>query len=91
MIENLLYFIFMGTMGGMIYVIVKAEGWEDFRSFASLRQLLLSPFCGFVYFYLYSEFDFPNAFMSLVSGYFGTDFIISIMKKFKPKVKKEDV
>lgn len=89
-IVELFTFMVMGTLGAAIYVLVKAESWDDFTTFQSLKRLLLGPFCGFIYHLLYSQHNFPNMFMSLVSGYFGTDFIVSVMSQYQKRMQRDE-
>ena len=82
---SILYFMFMGFIGGFLYVITKADSFDDLTSFSSLQRLVLGPCSGFLYSLLYSEYNFPNSLMAVASGWLGTDFIITIMKRFTPK------
>lgn len=82
-LQEVLYFIVMGTFGAALYVIVNAESWEDFTKFESLKHMLLGPFIGFFYNLLYSEHSFPNAIMCIVAGYSGSGFIIWVMDLLK--------
>ena len=82
---EILYFMAMGFIGGLLHVITKADSLDDFTKFSSLKRLILGPCSGFIYSLLYSEYNFPNSLMAIASGWLGTDFIISIMKKFSPK------
>jgi len=82
-IETLVFFIGMGTIGGFIFILIKAKKWEDFYQFNSCKRYLLGGLCGFIYNFLYSAHNFPNGLMALVSGYSGADFILSIMERMK--------
>ena len=81
---EILYFMAMGFIGGLLYVIVSADSWDDFTKFDSLKRLALGPCSGFIYALLYSEYNFPNSLMAVASGWLGTDFIIKMMEKFSP-------
>lgn len=78
----IIYFMIMGLIGSVLHVIIKANDIDDFTSFASLKRLTLGIGSGFIYAFLYSEYNFPNSLMAVASGWIGTDFIIGIMKKF---------
>lgn len=82
---EILYFMFMGLIGGFLYVITKADSFDDLTSFSSLQRLVLGPCSGFIYSLLYSEYNFPNSLMAIASGWLGTDFIITIMERFSPE------
>ena len=82
---EILYFMVMGFIGELLHVITKADSLDDFTKFSSLKRLILGPCSGFIYSLLYSEYNFPNSLMAIASGWLGTDFIISIMKRFNPE------
>lgn len=84
---SVLWFIFLGLVGGIAHVLVKAEGWGNIKEFRAFKRCILGAVCGFIYYSLYSDYNFPNAVMTIVSGYMGTDFILGIVEKFR---KKED-
>lgn len=77
------YFIFMGLIGGVTNVIVLSEKWSDLKQFSAFKRSLIGAICGFIYFFLYSDYDFPNTLMALVAGYSGTSFIKGIVDKLK--------
>lgn len=70
----------MATFGAVMYVLVNAESWDDFKKFESLKHILLGPFIGFFYNLLYSDYSFPNAVMCVVAGYSGAGFIIWVIE-----------
>ena len=69
----------MGLLGGIAYVLVWTKSYAELKSFENARRTMLGGIAGFVYFFLYSDYAFPNLIMSLVSGYFAADFIESFM------------
>lgn len=83
---TLLYFTVLGLIGGVTHVIVDAEKWEDLKHFSSFKKSVVGAVCGFIYSFLYSEYDFPNTVMTFIAGYAGTDFILGIVEKVKKKV-----
>ena len=82
-IDIILRFILMALLGGLAYVLINAEKWEDLKSFNTVRHILISLIVGVVYYYLYSDWDFPNIVMSFVSGYMGPSFIQGLIKKLR--------
>lgn len=82
---TILYFIVMSLFGGLAFVLMDAESWAEVKSYKRVRHLIISIIVGVVYYLLYSEHSFPNLIMSFVSGYFGTDFITTIVEKYKKK------
>jgi len=89
-LNELLYFVFTGFLGGLAYVLLKSQKWEDLKKFMMVRRVIIGAIAGFIYFFLWSDYDFPNTIMSFVSGYFGCDFIESLVKRFKPNGKGEE-
>ena len=91
-LQEILYFVVMGTFGATLYIIVNAESWKDFTKFDSLKHILLGPFIGFFYNILYSDYSFPNTVMCIVAGYSGSGFILWIMDLLKKvwEVKKNE-
>ena len=92
MISNLTeigYFVGLGVIGAIAYILIKSDEWEDLTTYDAFKRYLLGAISGFIYQYLYSDYNFPNSVMCIVSGYMGTDFILGIIDKFKPPLKKE--
>jgi len=78
------YFMLMGFLGALLYVLIWAKRASDLKSFEALRHIVIGVIVGYIYSVLHSNYDFPNAIMSLVAGYFGVDFIQALVERFKP-------
>jgi len=89
-LHEVLYFMGMGTLGALFYVIINAKNWLDFTKFDYVKRLLLGPLTGFLYSVLYSEYNFPNTVMAVVAGYTGPHFIIGIINAFRQLRNKND-
>lgn len=76
-----LYFMFMGFLGGASRGLIWSEKWSDIKKFKFCKYLLLGGISGFLYFFLYNNYNFPNFIMSFVSGYTGSDFIVGVSKR----------
>jgi len=81
MIEQAIWFIILGLAGGIAYVFMHSDDWEDLTGFGAFKRIVIGGIGSGVYFILYAEHDFPNTVMSFVSGYMGTDFIERLVKK----------
>lgn len=81
--STLLYFMVLGLLGGAAHIMVDAEKWEDLKEFSSFKKSVIGAVCGLIYFYLFSNFDFPNTVMAFVAGYAGTDFLNQIVSRYK--------
>ena len=79
------YFMFMGLLGGLTYVIVNSNGWAGLTSFDSVKRYGLGIIVGFLYNHLYSDYSFPNSIMCWVAGYMGISFIEGLIYKFTEK------
>ncbi len=80
-VPEILFFVFLSLLGGIAYVLIDADKWDDLKSFNTVRHILISLIVGVIYYNLYSEWDFPNLVMSFVSGYMGPTFIQGLLKK----------
>lgn len=80
--EAIIWFIVLGVLGGVTYVIVNSEKWSDIGTFSAFKRYVIGGISGFLYSILYSDYSFPNSIMCFVSGYMGTTFIESLVKRF---------
>ena len=81
MIEQVILFIILGLAGGIAYVFMHSDDWDDLTKFGAFKRVVIGGIVGGIYFILYSEHNFPNAIQTIVSGYMGTDFIERLVKK----------
>lgn len=84
-LEVTIWFIVLGFLGGIIHVVMDAESWSDLKKFGAFKASVLGAASGFIYSILYSDYNFPNSIMTIISGYCGTDFIINLIEKYKHK------
>jgi len=82
-IPEILLFILVGALGGLTYVFMIAVSWKDFMEFNSHKRIILGAIIGFIYFYLHSDWGYPNAVMTWVSGYMGPTFVDQLIEKRK--------
>lgn len=83
------FFVGFATFGALLFVLVHIKCWKEIKEFRYIRHLLLGPFIGFLYYCLYSEYNFPNTVMSIVSGYMGTEFIVWTIELLKKSLEKK--
>ncbi len=88
-LTQIVVFSLLGLIGGVTHVVVKAKSWEDLKKFSTFKRSLLGALCGFIYQFMYSEYDFPNSVMAVASGYLGIDFIKSIMERLQKGEEKK--
>ena len=81
-IEQLIWFIFLGLLGGITSVLINSDNISDLKTFKAFKTYIIGGIVGFLYQFLYSDYSFPNSIMCFVAGYCGTDFIKKIIDKF---------
>lgn len=86
MITEILYFIFNGLVGGVLWLFTH---WVWTRK-AIAQHTIVSAIAGYLYWLLHSEYNFPNGVMSIVSGYFSVDFIKQLTTFFGGRISKRD-
>ncbi len=84
-LTTILFFVVLGLVGGVIHIMVDAEKWADLKKFSAFKRSVIGALCGFLYFFLFSDHDFPNAIMTIAAGYIGTDFIKGIIERIRKK------
>ena len=81
------HFVLMGFLGGVAHALISAKKWTELKKFPLVRMVILGAITGVVYYYCHSDWGFPNAVMSFVSGYAGVSFIEQLISKF-PKLNR---
>ncbi len=81
--SNAVYFALSGLLGAVLYVLIWSKTWRDLATYEAFRHLAVGALSGVFYWMLHSEYNFPNAVMSTVVGYFGPDLLQGIMEKLK--------
>lgn len=85
---EIIYFILVGTLGGISYVFMVSTSWDAFLEFSSHKRIILGAIIGFLYFYLHSDWGYPDAVMTWVSAYMGPTFVDQLIEKRKQIVAK---
>ena len=86
--ELLINFIVLGALGGVLRVLLHTESLSEALSYNNAKWVLVGAISGLAYFYLYSDYNFPNHFMALVVGYTGADFIEAGSKRFSRVIRE---
>jgi hypothetical protein len=81
----LVCFVIMGFLGAATIVLFEAKKKTDLYSFDSLRHLALGLIMGCLYYFLHSDWNFPNAVSSFVYGLAATYIVESIIERVKRK------
>jgi len=86
MVIDVLLFMFHGLIGAFLSVLFWSKSYRDLVSFNAVVSYITGVIAGYIYFWLHSEYNFPNAIMSVVFGYFGKDLLEAIFEKLKSKI-----
>jgi flagellar biosynthesis protein FliR len=86
--ELMLGFIILGALGGVLRVLIHTESLSEALMYSNAKWVLVGAITGLAYYFLYSDYNFPNQFMAIVAGYSGADFIEAGSRRFS-KVLRE--
>jgi len=86
--DGLITFTVLGALGGLLRVLIHTESLIEALSYANSKWVLIGAITGLAYYFLYSDYNFPNGFMALVAGYSGADIIEAGSKRLN-KVLRE--
>jgi hypothetical protein len=81
--ELIINFIILGALGGVLHVLVHTSSLREAIQYDNSKMVLIGAISGLAYYFLYSDYGFPNHFMALIAGYAGADFIIAAAEKLK--------
>ena len=84
-LEQMLYFVVLGVVGSVAYVLTNSESYADFFKFDSVRRYIVGAVVGGIYDLLYSDYGFPNSIMCILAGYSGIHFLEGLIERFKDK------
>lgn len=86
LLSNVLWFVALGALGGFTYILMeKAEKWADLVTFFAFKRYVLGAIVGYLYNTGYSEWSLPDGLMCFVSGYAGTTFIQSLVRRYEER------
>jgi hypothetical protein len=83
-------FVFSGFLGGLLYILCWSKTSKELKDYNNIKRLGIGAIIGYIYFFLHSEYNFPNSIMSLIAGYMGIDFIESLAERFSPILKRKE-
>ena len=82
MSQTITWFAFLGLIGGFTHAFMDSKNWRELIEYESIKQTIVGAISGGLYWFLYTNHNFPNFIMAFVVGYSGTDFISKIVKKY---------
>jgi ABC-type spermidine/putrescine transport system permease subunit II len=80
-VEQLINFIALGALGGLLRLLLHTDTLMEALTYANSKWVLVGAISGLSYYFLYSDYGFPNSFMAIVVGYTGADIIEAGSKK----------
>jgi flagellar biosynthesis protein FliR len=86
--EQLIAFTILGALGGVLRVLIHTNSLQEAIQYDNAKWVIVGAISGLAYYFLYTDYNFPNHFMALVVGYSGADFIEAGSKRFN-KVLRE--
>lgn len=88
-IGPIIYYTFLGSLGGLTMVIVNSNGWADLTTLVSCRRYVVGIICGFINYVLCTYYSFPNSIMTWVMGYMGNAFVEGLIYQFSIDTNKD--
>jgi len=74
-------FMAHGLLGGVLWLFVN---WQWTKK-AIAQHTIVSALAGYLYWVLYSDYNFPNRLIAIMCGYFSVDFVKQIISFFGGK------
>ena len=85
-----LLFAFHGFLGALLHLLVWVVAGEkklsELKSDRGVAMLIVGAVIGYVYYWLHSEYSFPNAVMAVIVGYSGRDVIEALFEVLKKRI-----
>jgi uncharacterized membrane protein YeaQ/YmgE (transglycosylase-associated protein family) len=73
--EQLISFVILGALGGVLRVLLHTESISEALQYGNYKWVMIGGIVGLAYYFLYTDYSFPNHFMTLIAGYSGADII----------------
>jgi hypothetical protein len=85
--EELISFTILGALGGLLHVLVHTSSLREAIQYNSSKWIIIGAISGLAYYFLHTDYSFPNHFMAIVVGYSGADFIVAAANRIKAVLK----
>jgi hypothetical protein len=85
--ELLIHFIVLGALGGVLRVLIHTESLRKALQYDNSKWVIIGAISGLAYYFLYSDYNFPNHFIAIIAGYSGADFIVAAAARIKAALK----
>jgi len=80
--DGVVSFTILGALGGVLRVLLHTESLSEALTYVNSKWVLIGAIIGLAYYFLYTDYNFPNHLMALVAGYSGADFIEAGSRRF---------
>jgi len=80
--ELIISFTILGALGGILRVLLHTNSLQEALTYANSKWVIIGAISGLAYYFLYTDYNFPNSFMAIVVGYTGADFIEAGSRRF---------
>ena len=87
MLPEAILFTLHGLLGAFIAVLMRAYSWRYLKTWSAIKYCLLGAIAGYIYWWLHSDYNFPNAVMTIVVGYFAKTFLEDLFQRLYSLVK----
>ena len=88
-ILTIAFFTFQGFLGAFISTLLKSRNAQYMKSWKAIKRYITGAVVGYIFYFLHSEYNFPNAITCFVFGYAGEDIIKNLVEIFLETLKKE--
>jgi len=85
---SVIVFVINGLLGGLTCALLHAKSFNEVSSYMSIRAIVLGAIAGYIYYYMFTEWNLPNSVMAFIFGYSFKDMLDSLYEKAKTVSKK---
>jgi len=87
-ILTIAFFTFQGFLGAFVSVLFKSRNPQYMKSWKAVKRYITGAVVGYIFYFLHSEYNFPNAITCFVFGYAGEDIIKNLVEIILEKRRK---
>jgi hypothetical protein len=81
--DGVVAFTILGALGGVLHVLVHTSSLKEALQYNNSKWVLIGAISGLAYYFLHTDYSFPNHFMAIVVGYSGADFIVAAVARVR--------
>ena len=82
---SIIIFTINGLLGGLVCALLHAKSFNEILTYTSIRAIILGAIAGYIYYYMFTEWNFPNSIMAFIFGYSFKDMFESLYVKYREK------